>query len=254
MEINELLELDAEKTYRFALLSCIMAIFLYLVFIIIDLIEGDTIELISEIMITSILIGSILLRNKLSNRMILYRVALYSIGLFFMVNVATGSGDETILYWVMILPLFTFSLLGKKEGLISSLMIFSLITSIVLFPFLVHGYHYDISNTIRFIGAYLFILFFTYQFKSNRESYFNRLIETTKHLKIEKDKLEKSVKEIKTLSGLLPMCASCKKIRDDHGYWNHVETYITNHSEAVLSHGICPECRKKLYPDFKNKK
>jgi hypothetical protein len=54
--------------------------------------------------------------------------------------------------------------------------------------------------------------------------------------------------QIRTLRGLLPICANCKKIRDDKGYWNQLETYIHNHSEAKFSHGICPDCMKMLYP------
>lgn len=63
-------------------------------------------------------------------------------------------------------------------------------------------------------------------------------------------RLNKALEEVKTLSGFLPICASCKKIRDDRGYWNQIETYISDHSEAEFSHGICPECCKKLYPEF----
>ena len=62
--------------------------------------------------------------------------------------------------------------------------------------------------------------------------------------------LQHALKNIKTLSGLIPICASCKKIRDDQGYWNQVEKYITEHSDARFSHGICPACVKKLYPGF----
>lgn len=62
--------------------------------------------------------------------------------------------------------------------------------------------------------------------------------------------LQKTLKEVKTLSGLIPICASCKKIRDDKGYWNQIESYISKHSDADFSHGICPECAKTLYPDF----
>lgn len=62
-------------------------------------------------------------------------------------------------------------------------------------------------------------------------------------------KLEKSLKEIKTLRGLLPMCAWCKNIRDDKGYWKRVETYIGEHTEAAFTHGICPECLKKMSPE-----
>ncbi|MCJ7540367.1 MAG: hypothetical protein MUO88_11965 [Desulfobacterales bacterium] len=62
--------------------------------------------------------------------------------------------------------------------------------------------------------------------------------------------LQASLSEIKMLSGLLPICSSCKKIRDDKGYWNQIESYIREHSEAEFTHSICPECSKKLYPDF----
>lgn len=62
--------------------------------------------------------------------------------------------------------------------------------------------------------------------------------------------LEKALAEVKTLSGLLPICSNCKKIRDDKGYWNQIEGYIQQHSEAEFSHGICQECAKKYYPDF----
>ncbi len=64
---------------------------------------------------------------------------------------------------------------------------------------------------------------------------------------------EKALSEIKALSGLLPICASCKKIRDDKGYWNQIESYIETHSDAEFSHGICPDCMRKLYPDFTDK-
>lgn len=61
---------------------------------------------------------------------------------------------------------------------------------------------------------------------------------------------EKALSEIKTLSGLLPICASCKKIRDDQGYWSQIEIYIRSHSEAEFSHGLCPDCAHRLYPEF----
>jgi PAS domain S-box-containing protein len=63
--------------------------------------------------------------------------------------------------------------------------------------------------------------------------------------------LQNSLREVKRLSGLLPICANCKKIRDDKGYWQDVEAYLNEHSDATLTHGICPECMKKLYPEYK---
>jgi len=63
--------------------------------------------------------------------------------------------------------------------------------------------------------------------------------------------LESAMARVKTLSGLLPICAGCKKIRDDQGYWGQVEIYIQEHSEARFTHSMCPECMKKYYPDRK---
>ena len=63
--------------------------------------------------------------------------------------------------------------------------------------------------------------------------------------------LEKALTEVAELKGIIPICASCKKIRDDKGYWHQVESYISSHSKADFSHGICPDCMKRLYPEFK---
>ena len=62
--------------------------------------------------------------------------------------------------------------------------------------------------------------------------------------------LTEAVSKIKTLSGMLPICASCKKIRDDTGYWEEVASYITKHTEVLFSHGLCPKCEKKTYQDL----
>ncbi len=66
--------------------------------------------------------------------------------------------------------------------------------------------------------------------------------------------LQEALSEIKTLRGFIPICAHCKKIRDDQGYWNRIENYIQDHTDAQFSHGICPDCVKEIYPSFKNKR
>ena len=63
------------------------------------------------------------------------------------------------------------------------------------------------------------------------------------------DELIKAMNQIKTLSGLIPICAACKKIRDDKGYWNQIESYLEEHSEAEFSHGLCPECFRIYFPE-----
>jgi PAS domain S-box-containing protein len=82
----------------------------------------------------------------------------------------------------------------------------------------------------------------------------------TRRVVVEKERenliaeLQDALASIKTLKGLLPICASCKKIRDDKGYWQQIEAFISEHSEAEFSHGICPECLQRLYPEHVDNK
>ncbi len=64
------------------------------------------------------------------------------------------------------------------------------------------------------------------------------------------ERLQDYISKIKTLSGLIPICSSCKKVRGDDGYWGQLEIYISEHSDAEFSHGLCPECAKKIYPGY----
>jgi GAF domain-containing protein len=74
------------------------------------------------------------------------------------------------------------------------------------------------------------------------------LVCTLQALEKRNQELWQTIGDVKTLRGLLPICASCKKIRDDKGYWQQIEDYIERHSEAGFSHSVCPECAKSLYP------
>ncbi len=85
-------------------------------------------------------------------------------------------------------------------------------------------------------------------------------VDITKHKEAEEERdrlvleLKDALSQVKTLSGLLPICASCKKIENNKGCWEEMEVYIRDHSEADFSHGICPECAEKLYPEYYKKK
>ncbi len=83
---------------------------------------------------------------------------------------------------------------------------------------------------------------------------FNLMIQKRRHIEAEREELigqlQAALKKVKTLSGLLPVCASCKKVRDDKGYWSQIDAYITEHSEAEVSHSLCPDCAQRLYPEY----
>ncbi len=85
---------------------------------------------------------------------------------------------------------------------------------------------------------------------AKKEKYWQSINETLNAAYV---KMREALSKVKMLTGLLPICASCKNIRDDKGYWKQIEAYIRDHSEAEFSHGICPECAKKLYPDIRNR-
>jgi GAF domain-containing protein len=79
---------------------------------------------------------------------------------------------------------------------------------------------------------------------------FKEIIETHLQLLNTASLLQDALSQVKALQGLLPICAHCKKIRDDQGYWQQIESYISQHSQAEFSHGICPDCLRENYPDY----
>jgi hypothetical protein len=130
-----------------------------------------------------------------------------------------------------------------------------------LAPFLVQPYA---SRGERFLDLYVTFLLATFvvaqiilmilkayrEERARADAINQRLSENLEALQQTNRNLEKALSEVKTLSGLLPICASCQKIRNDRGYWDRIETYIQAHSEATFSHSLCPDCAHRLYPDI----
>ena len=138
-----------------------------------------------------------------------------------------------------------------RYGLISSTAIFTLIAIVVSFLLTIIIFNvFDVEIIFKNVIAGVIvpllvappIIYF----------YGRLLLGITKieqELRVHSVSLEKAFDEVKLLSGLLPICASCKNIRDDKGYWNEIERYISQRSEATFTHGVCPACVEKFYPD-----
>lgn len=77
-----------------------------------------------------------------------------------------------------------------------------------------------------------------------------RMIDMQTQLAAKVDELRLALEQVRTLRGIVPICSSCKNVRDDQGYWKQVEIYVRDHTEAEFSHGVCPNCMKALYPQF----
>ena len=78
----------------------------------------------------------------------------------------------------------------------------------------------------------------------------SELVQSHSELTRTVDELQKALGEVRTLTGLLPLCSSCRRVRDDEGYWNQIEVYLREHTDVKVSHGLCPECARRLYPDY----
>lgn len=150
---------------------------------------------------------------------------------------AVGNGGGMAFLWFYFFPLATFFLFGKTGGLLWVLLSWVIAAGLLVFD--LGTYSYPFATGVRFWVTYTLVCILSYGLESSRSHYYNRLL-------IEKNALEAALQQIKTLHGLFPICASCKKIRDDTGYWHQVESYISRHTEAEFSHSICPECRMKL--------
>lgn len=140
----------------------------------------------------------------------------------------------------------------KKAGLIFSVIITTFIIvvlSILLGVSIVYYFHGFIDPLTIGIAILIPALVVPLPLKILFHS-FVQLDEVKKELQVKNSALEKSLSEVKSLSGLLPICSNCKKIRDGNDTWSEVEMYVKSHSEADFSHSVCPECVTALYPDF----
>jgi len=159
---------------------------------------------------------------------------------------------------------------GRFEKGIYHLLLLSILCTIVSeLAFTFYISNYGISNLLgHYFKIFSFYLIYKVIVETGIRDPYNLIFkeldasnkilkkEISARIKIEKEReklihdLQQASSEVKRLSGLLPICSYCKKIRDDKGYWNSIEAYIHEHSEAKFSHGICQECAKKHYPDY----
>ena len=221
------------------------------VFGVVDYLEGDRIEFLVDVTLVAILVAGLIGIFKYNKDRPAYFVGLNMLALAVLYNVAIGAGKESALYWVFILPSLLFFFQGRRDGLISVGFVLLLLSPFLFLPGLVHSHDYGMKTGLRFFPSLVFVAVIGYGLESSRYRFSHMLRREHEDLLGEKANLEKALKQIKTLRGLLPMCASCKKIRDDSGYWKQIESYLHEHSDAKFSHGICPDCAKDLYPDIK---
>ncbi len=204
-----------------------------------------------SIVLVSIIVTAYIALKKFDADILIYRICLFLLCLSLFYSVPNGAGQGTSLYWIYILPLLFFFFFGKREGLIWFMVFASCLFFVILTPSVFGWYSYGYPTVLRFIVTLGIVTMVGYGLESSRDRSHTLLVEKNKALLQEKQLLEQAMSEIKTLSGFIPICSNCKKIRNDDGYWEQLESYIKDHSGADFSHSICPDCIVKLYPEFK---
>ena len=139
------------------------------------------------------------------------------------------------------IPVSVPFLLGFKEGSIWVIIMIFLMSVMILGEI---GYVYPRQIGYRFLAVFSTVTSLSCSMEFLRERYM-------KQLKKEKAALQKALGEIRLLKGMVPICASCKKIRNDEGFWTQIEHFMKEHSDLEFSHGICPDCATKLFPSNK---
>ncbi len=147
---------------------------------------------------------------------------------------AVGGSNQLGYCWFYLFPLLTYYILGTREGIYWTGL--SWLAALTFGLLNLGSYAYPRTTGIRFLITYSQVIFLAHALEAYRAYYYAQLL-------AEKEKLEKSLQEVNTLQSLLPICANCKMIRDDEGYWHQVEQYMQEHAGMEFSHGICPECR-----------
>jgi len=213
-----------------------------------------------------------LLLRKVESGLVLYRINafLFAALLLYILSVGGEGGSKAL--WLLVFPLIVFFLFGTREGLAWSAMLY--LGAVGLVSGLVHDprvYPYQVEFATRFSLTYLIIAAIGYWFEFLRQHYrtgmeaeqgrlmeeqFRLREEIASRLKAEEQRealiveLREAMSKVKLLRGLLPICASCKKIRDDRGQWVQIETFVRDRSDAEFSHSLCPDCGDEMSSDI----
>ncbi len=231
---------------RFAYLCAAVSLAVVIGFTAVDLLEGDTAEAVANIAAGLVLGAGVVGVAVYGADLLVYRASLALLSATFLYEVAIGSGEGTVLFWLFVFPPVFMFLLGKGEGLWAYGVFWGLLLFLILDPFGLGTYGYDGGVGVRVLVSLLFVAAVSYGLEASREQYGRLVMENSRQLLEEKENLEQARSRIRTLSGLIPICSYCKNIRDDTGYWQQVEMYVRERSEAEFSHGICPECLEKI--------
>ena len=231
-----------EQRKRTLLFVCILvAVPMISVYGGIDWSEGRRLEGAIILAAALILMSIAYLAKNLERMVMAYRLSAALVFVLLIYELGMGGGEGYAFLWFYFFPIALFFMFGRKEGTIWVAATLAVMVAFLCFD--LGAYDYGIGVSARFLLTYGIVTTVSFALESSRAYYYSALLN-------EKKALEEALSQVKTLRGLFPLCAYCKKVRDDRGYWNQIEAYVAEHSHADFSHGICPECAQKYYPEM----
>ena len=188
---------------------------------IVNLNEGDTTEMWTDVTLAAMVAGCVIAVRAGVDERTVYRVFLGGMAIGLGVLVAIGAGSETALYYPLMLPILLFFFLGRVEGGVAAITFLLCMAVLVLLPSLTATYPYELGNSLRFLVAYGLLTLIGWSYEAARHRFEKLLLDKNRQLERDKHQLQDALSQIKTLKGLIPICSSCHRIRNDDGYWQH---------------------------------
>ncbi|MEM7350627.1 MAG: hypothetical protein AAF657_07460 [Acidobacteriota bacterium] len=233
--LNPRLELTPEEGDRrgYLALSILIIIPPIAGFGLVDWMHGRAAEALMTLSMVAALATTLILLAFWHRTWIFFRLALLCAVALVGLQIATGRSGGFGFLWLYALPVVVFFLFGTREG---SIWVLTSGFAVALLFFGDFGFHdYPLPVGIRFLIAYGIVAILAYGIEASRRRHYEALL-------TEKQSLEEAMQQLQTLRGLLPICTACKSVRDDHGFWNQIEGYLAQHSQAEFRSSLCPDC------------
>ncbi|MEZ4679625.1 MAG: hypothetical protein R2932_35940 [Caldilineaceae bacterium] len=206
-----------------------------------QLTDGMTTQVVLTAIGTVICVALLFTMRYLAHLQIAMRLAAgYLLGTLSILLAMGGAGGYAY-FWFFLFPLLVYYLSGTREGFVWSALSWLVLLDLVVLNQGVIAYPAALS--LRLLISYTIIWIVAHGLEWSRNYYYTQVAK-------EKEALAAALSQIKTLHSLLPICASCKKIRDDDGYWHQVENYIREHTGVEFTHGLCPDCLVTAYAEM----
>lgn len=212
------------------------------------LVRGEYRQLLVAISVFTVSLA-LLLIHRITDSSWLYRLICVLLSLFLLAHL-WGVQLLTDYFWVFLYPLTYYSLLGKREGLIWTISFLALVSFVMIYRSMIVNEILSPSGVFTVISVYFLVLIIQMRYTRAQERIFRILYEKNRQLVADKLQIAKAKDEIRQLSAILPVCSHCRKVRDDEGRWQELDRYIVTHTASEVTHGLCPECLKELYPDI----